>query len=101
MSAQPAEDPCDPQVILRGLPGREREEFLRQYHEAVDEAHYPAGYQRLQRVLHVWSLAVVATSQPGYYEELTAVRSGAARTVPVTDAVPDWAERVEAAGKRR
>ena len=30
----------------------------------------PAGYEQLRRMLHVWSLAVVAASQPGYYEQL-------------------------------
>jgi hypothetical protein len=49
VTAQPIEDPSDPAVILRDLPEREREEFLRQYHQAVDAAHDPAGYQRLGR----------------------------------------------------
>jgi hypothetical protein len=30
-----------------------------------------------------------------------AARAGPATTIPVTDAVPDWAERVAAAGDRR
>jgi hypothetical protein len=45
VTAQPTEDAADPLVILRDLPEREREEFLRQYHRAVDAAHDPAGYQ--------------------------------------------------------
>jgi hypothetical protein len=94
MTAQPMEDPSDPLVILRDLPEREREEFLRQYHLAVDAAHDPAGYEQLRRMLHGWSLTVVAASQPGYYEELAAVRDGTAPTVPVTAAIPDWAGRV-------
>jgi hypothetical protein len=49
-------------VILRDLPERERDEFLRQYHQAVDAAHDPAGYRQL---LHVWSLTAIATGQPG------------------------------------
>ncbi|HEY7430788.1 MAG TPA: DUF6247 family protein [Streptosporangiaceae bacterium] len=63
MSAEPvsAEDRRDPLVILRDLPERERVLFLRQYHEAVEQAHDPAAYWRLQRVLHVWSLAVAGT----------------------------------------
>ena len=95
------EDPSDPLVILRELPERERAEFLDQYHAAVDAAHDPAGYERLRRMLHVWSLAVVAASQPGYYEELAAVRDGTASTVPVTQAIPDWADRVAAVRDRR
>jgi hypothetical protein len=54
-----AEDRLDPLVILRDLPERERAQFLRQYHAAVDAAHDPAAYRRLQRVLRVWSLAVI------------------------------------------
>jgi Family of unknown function (DUF6247) len=81
MSAEPAgaEDPDDPAVILRDLPQQERGEFLRQYHEAIDAAHDPAGYRRLQRLLHVWRLTVIAASRPGYYEDLAAVRDGSAR----------------------
>jgi hypothetical protein len=88
-------------VILRDLPEQEHEEFLRQYHRAVDAAHDLAGYQRLRRLLHVWSLTAIATSEPGYYEELAAARAGTATTVPVTDAIPDWAERAAAARNRR
>lgn len=93
MTAQPIEDPSDPLVILRDLPERERTEFLRQYHSAVDAAHDPAGYEQLRRLLHVWRLTVVAVSQPGYYEELAAARTGTSATVPVTEAIPDWAGR--------
>ena len=101
MTAQAAEDPADPLVILRDLPEREREEFLRQYHRAVDAAHDPAGYQQLRRVLYVWRLTAIAVGQPGYYEEIAAARAGIATTVPVTEAIPEWAERVAAARNRR
>jgi len=101
VTAQPMEDPADPLVILRDLPEQEREEFLRQYHRTVDAAHDPAGYQQLRRLLHVWSLTAIAAGQPGYYEELAAARAGTTRTMPVTDAIPDWTERVAAARDRR
>ena len=101
VTAQPTDDPADPLVILRNLPEQEREEFLRQYHRAVDVAHDPAGYRQLRRLLHVWSLTVIAAGQPGYYEELEAMRTGKATTVPVTDAIPDWAERIAAVRNRR
>ena len=101
VTAQPAEDPADPQVILRDLPQRERDEFLRQYHQAVDAAHDPAGYQQLRRLLHVWSLTAIAAGQPGYYEELAAAHAGTATTVPITDAIPDWTERAVAARNRQ
>jgi Family of unknown function (DUF6247) len=99
MSAEPVqpEDPNDPEVILRDLPQRERAEFLRQYHQAVDEAHDPAGYRQLQRLLHAWRLTVIATSRSGYYEELAAVQDGTAPTNPAEQAFPDWPERLAAA----
>ena len=103
VSAEPVyqEDPCDPEVILRRLPEQERAEFLRQYQEAAVAARDPAGYKRLRQVLHVWSLAVIATSGPGYYEDLAAVRGGTARTVPAEAAVPGWEQRLAAARARR
>ena len=64
MTAQPMEDSSDPLVILRDLPERERDEFLNQYRTAMDAARDPAGYEQMRRMLHVWSLAVVAASQP-------------------------------------
>jgi hypothetical protein len=99
MSPEPllVEDPNDPEVILRDLPQPERGQFLRQYHDAVDAAHDPAGYRRLQEFLHAWRLTVIATHQPGYYEELTAVRNGTAHTTPADGAFPDWQERLTAA----
>ena|SRR5690242_7613447 len=92
------EDPEDPEAILRDLPERERAQFLRQYHEAVDAAHDPAGYRRL---LHAWRLTVTATGRPGYYEELEAVRDGTARTTPAEEAIPGWQERLAAARAQR
>jgi uncharacterized protein DUF6247 len=96
MSAEPvqAEDPNDPEVILRDLPARERDEFLRQYHQAVDAAHDPAGYRRLQRLLHAWRLTVIATTRAGYYEEIAAVRSGTAQTRAAGEAIRDWEQRL-------
>jgi hypothetical protein len=99
MSAEPVqvEDPNDPEIILRDLPEREHAEFLRQYHEAVDAAHDPAGYRQLQQLLRAWRLTVIATSQPGYYQELATVRSGTARTSRAEHVVPDWQDRLAAA----
>lgn len=96
MSAEPIEDPRDPRVILRDLPQRERDEFLRQYHAAVDAAHEPAGYEQLRRLLHVWSLTVAAASRQGYYDEIDAARAGKSVTTPIADVVPDWYDRLAA-----
>jgi hypothetical protein len=103
VSAEPIhqQDPCDPEVILGRLPEQERAEFLRQYRHAVQAARDPAGYKRLRQVLHVWSLAATATSQPGYYESLAAVQNGTARTVPAQSAIPDWEQRLAAARARQ
>jgi len=103
MSAEPVhvEDPDDPEVILRDLPEQERAQFLRQYHEAVDAAYDPAGYRQLRSLLHAWRLTVAATRQPGYYEELEAVRNGTARTTPADEAIPGWRERLAAARAQR
>jgi hypothetical protein len=103
MSAEPVQDqaPHDPQVILRDLPEQERGQFLHQYHEAVDAADDPAGYRRLQGLLHAWRLTVIATNRVGYYEELEAVRDGTARTLPADEAIPGWQERLAAARAQR
>jgi Family of unknown function (DUF6247) len=96
-----AEDPNDPQVILRDLPEQERAQFLGQYHEAVGAAHDPAGYRRLQRLLHAWRLTVIATGRVGYYEELEAVQNGSAQTMPAEEAIPGWQELMAAARAHR
>ncbi|HEY7144910.1 MAG TPA: DUF6247 family protein [Streptosporangiaceae bacterium] len=99
MSAEPVqvEDPNDPEVILRDLPARERAEFLRQYQEVIAAAYDPAGYRRLQQLLHAWRLTVIAVSEPGYYEQLEAVKNGTAHTTPAEGAFPDWQQRLAAA----
>lgn len=103
MSAEPvqAEEPNDPEIILKDLPEQERAQFLRQYHGAVDAAHDPAGYRRLQRLLRAWRLTVIATSKAGYCEEFQALRAGTARTGPADEAIPAWPERLAAARQGR
>src|SRR5260370_41684573 len=99
MSAEPVhvEDPEDPEVILRDLAERERAQFLRQYHEAVDAAHDPAGYRQLRRLLHAWRLTVTAARQPGYYEALDRGRNRTGRPTPAEETIPGWQERRAAA----
>jgi hypothetical protein len=55
----------------------------------------------LRRLLHVWGLTAIAVGQPGYYEELAAARAGTVTTVPLADAIPDWADRAAAARGRQ
>jgi Family of unknown function (DUF6247) len=90
------EDPEDPRVILRDLPERERDLFLGQYRESVEEARDPAGYARLRRLLHAWSLAVIATNSPGYYERTDPDRIREPG-IPIEEVFPDWPERLAAA----
>jgi hypothetical protein len=72
------------------------QQFLRQYHEAVDAAHDLAGCRQPQWMLHAWRLTVIATSRAGYYEDIDAVRNGTAPAVPAEDAIPGWQERLAA-----
>ena len=94
------ENPTHPVVILRALPERERAEFLRQYRVARGAARGPAGYRQLRHLLHVWRLVVIATRQPGYYEELERVRGEISRAAPAQVAIPGWQVRLAAARAR-
>jgi hypothetical protein len=93
------EDREDPAVIVRDLPVLERGNFLDQYREAVEEAADPAGYRRLREFLHAWSLAVIATNSPGYYERTGPGRLGEPGT-PIEDVFPGWEAHVAAARER-
>lgn len=89
MSAQPVheDDPQDPQAILYGLPERERPEFLRQYRETARAAWKDvAQYKALRQLLHRWSLAVIATNRPGYYEAIDDAKASGKAT-PLEEAV--------------
>jgi hypothetical protein len=89
VSAQPVEreDPLDPQRILDQLPADEREFFLDQYREAVEDARDPAGWKQLQRVLRLWRFHADATGHPGYREAVTAARGPVGSGMPLEDAV--------------
>ena len=56
MSAEPAgvESPDDPAVILRDLPQQERGEFLRQYHEAIDELNVAQKLMPDDDMVYAW-----------------------------------------------
>jgi Family of unknown function (DUF6247) len=77
VSAQPAHepDPEDPVEILRVLPARFRDQFLREYYGAADgAARQVGGYRQLHEVLRLWRLTAVAHSDPGFAGRLAAVR---------------------------
>lgn len=98
MSAQPVHepDPDDPVEILRVLPDRLHDQFLREYYAAAAlAAQQVDGYRHLHDVLRLWRLTAVAHSDPGFADRLAAVRD-AVRTgstegsVPIEEIVPDW-----------
>lgn len=77
MSAQPVheDDPDDPVEILRILPARLHEQFLREYYAAAAlAARQVGGYRQLHDVLRLWHLTAVAQSDPGFADRLAAMR---------------------------
>jgi hypothetical protein len=98
MSAQPVHepDPDDPVEILRVLPARFHDQFLREYYgAAAGAARQVGGYRQLHDVLRLWRLAAAAHSDPGFVGRLEAVReaveSGSLEdSTPIEDAVPSW-----------
>jgi Family of unknown function (DUF6247) len=98
MSAKPVHepDPDDPVEILRVLPARFHDQFLREYYgAAAGAARQVGGYRQLHDVLRLWRLTAVAQSDRGFAGRLAAVqeavRSGILeQSVPIEDAVPGW-----------
>jgi Family of unknown function (DUF6247) len=101
MSAQSAHepDPDDPVEILRALPVRFHDQFLREYYgAAAGAARQVGGYRQLHDVLRLWRLTAVAQSDPGFADRLAklqgAVRTGSLEgSVPIQDAIPGWPNR--------
>jgi uncharacterized protein DUF6247 len=100
----PEYDPDDPVEILRILPSRFHDQFLTEYDVAVTGARRPEHYHELHHLLRLWRLRAAAYSDPGFAARLEgvqgAVRAGREGT-PIEEVVPDWAERVTAASRRR
>jgi hypothetical protein len=98
MGAEPVHetDPDDPVEILRILPARFHDQFLREYYAAAAlAARQVGGYRQLHEVLRLWRLAAVAQSDSGFASRLAAVRdavhSGSLEgSVPIEEIVPDW-----------
>ncbi|NEA35523.1 DUF6247 family protein [Streptomyces sp. SID13031] len=95
MTAQPhQESPDDPAEILLVLPAKWHEQFLQEYHGALDAAHEVWRFQQLRDVLHVWRLRALAYSRPGFEEAAQAAREGRAdEFIPADQVIPGWAER--------
>ena len=98
MSAEPVHevDPDDPVEILRVLPARFHDQFLREYYAAAAlAARQVGGYRQLHDVLRLWRLTAVAQSDSGFAARLAAVqeavRSGSLEgSVPIEEIVPGW-----------
>jgi hypothetical protein len=101
MSAQPAHefDRDDPVEILKVLPARLHDQFLREYYgAAASAARQVGGYRHLHDVLRLWRLTATAQSDPGFADRLEAVREAVRSgnldsSVPIEDVVPGWRER--------
>src|SRR5580698_328675 len=101
MTAQPVHepDPDDPVEILRVLPARFHDQFLREYYGAAAlAARQVGGYRQLHEVLRLWRLTAVSQSDPGFEDRLAAVRTAVAvgsleGSVPIEDVVPGWPGR--------
>jgi hypothetical protein len=89
VSAQPVEreDPLDPQLILEQLRADEREFFLDQYREAVENARDPVGWNQLRRVLRLWRFHADAFGDPGYQDALNTARGPVISGMSLEDAV--------------
>jgi len=95
MTAQPMQSsPEDPSEILRVLPAKWHEQFLSEYHGALDAAHEVWRFQQLREVLHLWRLRAVAYSNPGFEPAMQAAREGRAdEFVPAEQVLPGWSDR--------
>jgi hypothetical protein len=94
MTAQPTQNsPEDPSEILRVLPAEWHEQFLSEYHGALDAAHEVWRFQQLRDVLHLWRLRAAAYSDPGFQEALQATREDRAEDfVPAEQVIPGWSD---------
>ncbi|GAA1534796.1 DUF6247 family protein [Kribbella lupini] len=95
MTAQPVQGPGDdPAEILRVLPQRWHEQFLTEYHQALDAAHEVWRFRQLRDVLHAWQLRAVAYSNPAFDEAAAAAReSRDEEFVPADQVLPGWPDR--------
>jgi hypothetical protein len=96
MTAEPLHDDAyDPAEILRALPEAWHEQFLSEYHSALDAAHEVWRFRQLRDFLHAWRLRAVAFSDPEFESAAQAVRESRSEAfVPAEQVIPGWAERL-------
>ncbi|WP_214103519.1 DUF6247 family protein [Acrocarpospora catenulata] len=84
----------DPAEILRALPAKWHEQFMSEYHAALDAAHEVWRFKQLREVLHRWRLHAIAVSNPDFDRAEQDVRDGRREGfVSMDDAFPGWAAR--------
>ena len=95
MTAQPTQSwPDDPSEILRLLPAKWHEQFLTEYHSALDAAHEVWRFQQLRDLLQLWHLRAVAYSAPGFHEAMQAARDDRSdEFVPAEQVIPSWSDQ--------
>jgi hypothetical protein len=95
MTAEPIRSPeYDPAEILRALPENWHEEFLADYHGALEAAHEVWRFQQLRDVLHLWRLRAIAVSDPTFEARAEAAREGRSdEFFPAENVIPGWADR--------
>ncbi len=95
MTAEPLPDVgYDPAEILRVLPEKWHEQFLSEYHNALDAAHELWRFKQLPELLHRWRLHAIAVSDPDFDRAEQAVRAGRREEfVSMDEAFPGWAKR--------
>lgn len=89
MNAQPAHtpEPDDPAEILRILPARWHDQFLQEYHAALEAAHEVRQWSTLRGLLHGWWLRALAYSDPAF--DAAAQEAREARAEALTP-LPRW-----------
>lgn len=95
MTAEPLQAAWDdPAEILRALPAKWHEQFLSEYHAALDAAHEVWRFQQLREVLHLWRLSAIAFANPDFEAARQDAREGREEDfIPAEEVIPGWADR--------
>ena len=95
MTAQLVPGPGDdPAEILRVLPQRWHEQFLSEYHQALEAAHEVWRFRQLREVLQLWQLRAVAYSNPNFDAAAQDAAGGRdEQFVPAEQVLPGWPDR--------
>lgn len=91
MPAQPAHtpEPDDPAEILRILSARWHDQFLQEYHAALEAAHEVRQWSNLRGLLHRWWLRALAYSDLTFEGAAQEARQAHPGTLTL---LPGWTE---------